>query len=129
MELAHGELPAAFLLSGMFAGNAVEPTLNPACEQEIVFVDGQNAAFHENSVEQPVRKRQGHACCLAGFLIRYFGPAFQPVKRRRFFLALGADIGANRRVREPVERGAEAQVMLAAGRSANSLEHTVWVEG
>ena len=41
VKLAHGELPAAFLLPGMFAGDAVEPAFDAAGEQEIVLVDGQ----------------------------------------------------------------------------------------
>ena len=53
MQLPHGELPAPFLLAGMFAGDAVKPAFDAAGEQEIILVDGENPALHKDAVEKP----------------------------------------------------------------------------
>ena len=50
MQLAHGELPAPFLLPGMFAGDAVKPAFDAAGKQEIILVDGQHPTLHQDAV-------------------------------------------------------------------------------
>ena len=111
----------AFLMAGMLAGHAIEPAFDAAGEQEVILVDGQHAALHDDALEQPVGEREGHAGGLAGLLVGHLGPALQPVERGGLLLALGADVGAHGGVGEPVEGGAEPLVMLAAGRPADRL--------
>ena len=115
VELTHGELPAELLVAGMFAGDAVEPAPDAAGEQKIVLVNGQNAAFHDDAVEQPVGERQRHADRLAGGFVFDRFPAFQPVKGCGLLLALAADIRADGGVGQAIEGSAESPVMFAAG--------------
>ena len=69
-----------------------------------------------------------HSRGLAGFFVGHLGPAFQPVEGRGLLLALGADVRADGRVRQPVESGAKPQVVLAAGRPADRFQQVVRME-
>jgi hypothetical protein len=55
VQLAHRELPAHRLLPGVLSRNPIKPPFQTTREQEIVFVDRENAALRKNTLVQPQR--------------------------------------------------------------------------
>src|SRR6516225_2716203 len=87
IELSHCELPAGLLTAGMLSSDTIEPTLETTGEQEIVFVNGENAALLHDAMIQPLRQGDSHPAALLRRFVYNFAPTLKPVKNGRLALA------------------------------------------
>src|SRR3546814_17105029 len=73
------ERPALGLATGVLAGDAIQPALDPACQPDIGRVDGQDQRAVDDAVVEPFGQDELHALDAAG-VRRHFLPLVDPRK-------------------------------------------------
>src|SRR4051794_39084825 len=118
MEMPEFKTPAAGLMAGVLADDAIEPAFETACQAEIAGVDRQHERIVEHGAIEPIRYDQIDAVGIS-MRVGALGPLIDPREAMQPPLVGPAQRCRDRRRLQSVERRPQAVIIARARATAD----------